>query len=177
MGKLYKRQVAQPAGQRFSLRKRKKLISDQGSGWNGRVFQLNGVVDTPRRARASIGKRIDDDVTSAAEILEVIRFGAGHFSLRDELNTGVSLLQNRSDISEKLVRIRFVIVQQTNALVAQAAVFSGSELGPFRNSGRSRIHNLQQLSFHAFCPPKSSFSLGRLFLSPKDYVDVRIMKL
>ena len=118
MGKLYKRQVAQPASQRFSLRKRKKLISDQGSGWNGRVFQLNGVVDTPRRARASIGKRIDDDVTSAAEILEVIRFGAGHFSLRDELNTGVSLLQNRSDISEKLVRIRFVIVQQANALVA-----------------------------------------------------------
>jgi hypothetical protein len=118
MGKLYKRQVAQAASQRFSFRKHKKLIGDQGGGWNTRVFQLNGVVDTPRRARASIGKRIDNDVASAAELLEVIRFGAGHFSFGDDLNTVVSLLQKLSDIGKKLVCIRFVIVQQTNALVA-----------------------------------------------------------
>src|SRR6266478_2933266 len=167
MGKLYKRQLAQAASQRFSLRKHKKLIGDQGEGWNTGVFQLNGVVDTPRRARASIGKRIDYDVATVNELLNAIGLGAGHFSFGDELNTVASLLQKRSDIAEKLVGIGFAIVQQTNALVAQAAVFPGSELGPFRNSGRSRIHNLQQLSFHAFCPPKSSFSLGRFFLSPK----------
>ena len=118
MGKLYKRQLAQAASQRFSLRKHKKLIGDQGDGWNTGVFQLNGVVDTPRRARASIGKRIDNDVASPAELPKVIRFGAGHFSFGDELNTVVSLLQKLSDIREKLVCIRFVIVQQTNALVA-----------------------------------------------------------
>jgi len=117
-------------------------------------------VDTPRRARASIGKRIDNYVASPAELLEVIRFGAGHFSFGDDLNTVVSLLQKLSDIGKKLVCIRFVIVQQTNALVAQAAVFPGSELGPFRNSRRSRIHNLQQLSFHACSLQNPRFSFG-----------------
>jgi hypothetical protein len=118
MGKLYKRQVAQAAGQRFSLRKHKKLVGDQGGGCNARVFQLNGVVDTPRRARASIGKGVDDYVGSVGELLEKIRSGAGHFSSGDELNTVVSLLQKLTHMSEKFVGIGLVIVQQTNALVA-----------------------------------------------------------
>ena len=117
MGKLYKRQAAQAAGQRFSLRKHQKLVGDQGGGCNPRVFQLNRVVDTPRRTRASIGKGIDDDVASVGKLLEKIRSGAGHFSSGDELNTVVSLLQKRADIGEKFVGIGFVIVQQTNALV------------------------------------------------------------
>ena len=118
MGKLYQSQVAQAAGQRFSLRKHKKLVGDHGGGCNARIFQLNGVVDTPRRARASIGKGVDDDIASVSELLEKIRSRAGHFSSRDKLNTVVSLLQKLAHMSEKFVGIGFVIVQQTNALVA-----------------------------------------------------------
>ena len=118
MGKLYKRQVAQAAGQTLSLGKYQKLVGDQGGGRNTRVFQLNGVVDTPRRARASISKGVDDDVTSGSELLEKIRSRAGHFSFRDELNTIVSLLQKLAYMSEKFIGIGFVIVQKTNMLVA-----------------------------------------------------------
>jgi hypothetical protein len=106
-------------------------------------------VDTPRRARASIGKGVDDDVAFVSELLEKIRPRAGHFPSGDELNTFVSLLQKVAYVSEKFIGIGFVIIQQTNALMAQAAVFSGSELSPLRNSGRRWIHNLYQLSFHA----------------------------
>ena len=118
MGKLYKSQVAQAAGQRFSLRKHKKFVRDQGGGRNARVFQLNGVVDTPRRARPSIGKGVNDDVAFVGKFPEKIRSRAGHFSFRDKLNTVVSLLQKLTHMSEKFVGIGFVIVEQTNALVA-----------------------------------------------------------
>src|SRR4030095_5078801 len=117
MGKLYKRQAAQAAGQRFSLRKHQKLVGDQGGGCNPRVFQLNRVVDTPRRTRASIRKGVDDDVTFVSQFLEKIRSRAGHFSSGDKLNPFVSLLEKLTHIREKFVGIGFVIVQQTNTLV------------------------------------------------------------
>jgi hypothetical protein len=110
-------------------------------------------VDTPRRAGASIGKGVDDDVAFVGKLLEKIRPRAGHFSSRDELNTFVSLFEKFTHMSKKFVGIGFVIVQQTNALMAQAAVSSGSELSSLRNSGRRWIHNFYQLSFHAV-PPK-----------------------
>jgi hypothetical protein len=75
-------------------------------------------VDTPRRARASIGKSVDDDVAFVGKLLEKIRSGAGHFSSRDKLNTIVSLLQKLAHIGEKFVGIGFVIVEQADALVA-----------------------------------------------------------
>jgi hypothetical protein len=118
MRKLYKRQVGQAAGQGFSLRKHKKLVGDQGGGWNTRIFQLNGVVDTPRRARSSIGKSVDDDVASLGKLLEKIRSCAGHFSSGNELNTVVALLQKLADIDEKFIGIGFVIVQEANAFVS-----------------------------------------------------------
>jgi hypothetical protein len=40
------------------------------------------------------------------------------FSSRDELNTFVSLFEKLTHMSKKFVGIGFVIVQQTNALVA-----------------------------------------------------------
>jgi hypothetical protein len=117
MGEPNERQVAQAAGQRFGLGKHKKLIGDQSGGRNSRVFQLNGVVDTPRRARSSIRKGVDDAVASISELMEKIRSRAGHFSSGDDLDTFVSLLQKLADMSEKFVGIGFVIVQQTNTLV------------------------------------------------------------
>jgi hypothetical protein len=75
-------------------------------------------VDTPRRARTSIGKGVDDDVASVSELLKKFRARAGHFSFRDELNTVVPLLQKLPYMSEEFVGVGFVIVQQANALVA-----------------------------------------------------------
>lgn len=97
MRKLDQPQVAQPTGQRFSLGEQKKFVCDQGCGWNARIFQLHGVVDTPRRARASIGKGVDDDVASVGKLLEKIRSRAGHLPSRDDLNTVVPLLQKVAD--------------------------------------------------------------------------------
>jgi hypothetical protein len=133
-------------------------------------------VDTPRRARASIGKGVDDDVAFVSEVLEKIRPRAGHFPSGDELNTFVSLLQKVAYVSEKFIGIGFVIVQQTNALMAQAAVFSGSELGPLENPRRRWINNLYQLCLHLVPPEDPGFSSGPPF-SPvkKDYCDVRIL--
>jgi hypothetical protein len=45
------------------------LVKDTGGGCNPRVFQLGAVVDTPLRARASIGKAVDDDVAFIGELL------------------------------------------------------------------------------------------------------------
>jgi hypothetical protein len=106
-------------------------------------------VDTPRGAGASIGKSVDDDVASAGKLLEKIRSRAGHLPSGDELNTFVSLFEKFTHMSEKFIGIRFVVVQKTYALVAQATVSSGSELSPLGNSGRRWIDNLYQLSFHA----------------------------
>mgnify|MGYP006955680906 CR=1 FL=1 len=68
----------------------------------------------------------------------------------DELNPFVSLLEKLTHTSEKFVGIGLVIVQETNALVAQAAIFSGSEPSLFGDSGRRWIDNTYQLFFH-FC--------------------------
>ena len=87
------------------------------------VFQLNRVVDTPRRARASIGKRVDDDVAFAGKLLKKLRSRAGHFSSGDELNAVVSLLQKLAHMSEKFVGIGFVIVQQTNPCNVGSGIF------------------------------------------------------
>jgi hypothetical protein len=106
-------------------------------------------VDTPRRARASISKGVDDDVASVGKLLEKIRPGAGHFPSGDKLNTFVALLEQLAHMSEKFVGIGLVVVQKTYALVAQAAVSSGSEIGPLENPRRRWINNLYQLSFHA----------------------------
>jgi hypothetical protein len=75
-------------------------------------------VDTPRRARASIRKGVDDDIAFVSQLLEKIRPGAGHFPSVDELNAVVSLLQQLGHLSQKFVGIGFVIVEETNALVA-----------------------------------------------------------
>src|SRR5262245_4301381 len=139
MGKLNQAQLAQSTSLGFRLGKQKKFVRDHGGSGNARVFQLNRVVDTPRRARASIRKGVDDDVTFGSQLLEKIRSGAGHFCSGDELNRFVSLLEKPTHMSEKFVGIGLVIVQKTNALVAQAAVLSGSKLSPLGNSGRRRI--------------------------------------
>ena len=93
MGKLNQPQVVQASAQRFSLRQQEKFVRDYGSGRNPRVFELNGVVDTPRRAGASIGEGVDNDIAPVSELLDKIRSGAGHFSSLDELNTLVPLFQ------------------------------------------------------------------------------------
>src|SRR5262245_33681645 len=148
MGKLNQAQLAQSTSLGFRLGKQKKFVRDHGGSGNARVFQLNRVVDTPRRARASIRKGVDDDVTFVSQLLEKIRSGAGHFSSRDDLNPFVSLLEKLTHMSEKFVGIGLVVVQETNALMAQAAVFSGSEPSPFGDSGRRWIDNPYQLSCH-----------------------------
>src|SRR5581483_7944816 len=51
---LDQRQVGQSARGRFGARQRHKLVGDDGRGGNAQAFELDGVVDTPRRARASI---------------------------------------------------------------------------------------------------------------------------
>src|SRR5215813_11561369 len=155
MRKFNQPQIAQSAGRRFGLRKQKKFVGDHGSGWNTRVFQLNGVVDTPRRARASIRKGVDDDVTFVSQLPEKIRSRAGHFSSGDELNTFISLREKLTHMSEKFVGIGFVIVQKTNALVAQAAILSGSKPSSLRNSRRRWINNPYQFSFHVCALPKT----------------------
>src|SRR5262249_35523056 len=70
-----------------------------------------------------IGKGVDNDVTFVSQLPEKIRPRAGHFPSGDELHTFVSLLKKLTDMSEKLVGIGLVIVQKTNALVAQLRYF------------------------------------------------------
>jgi hypothetical protein len=124
-------------------------------------------VDTPRRARASIGKGVDDDVAFISQLLDKSRPRAGHFPSGNELNTFVSLPEKLTHMSEKFIGIRFVVVQKTNALVAQAAVSSGSELSSLRDSERRWIHNLYQLSVHARALQNRRFRM--IFFSPRIY--------
>jgi hypothetical protein len=118
MRKFYERQIAHAPGQRFSLRKHQKLIGHQGGSRDARLFQLNGVVDTPRRARPSIGKGVDDYVAPVDQLLKTIRYCAGHFSFGYELNVVVALPEQVADIAKKFVCVGFVIVQQTDTPAA-----------------------------------------------------------
>ena len=117
-------------------------------------------MDTPRRAGASIGKGVDDDIASVGKLLKKIRRRAGHFPSGDELHTFVSLLEKLTDMSEKFIGIGLIVVQKTYTLVAQAAVFSGSKPSPLGNSRRGWIDNPNQLSFHVCALQKRHVYFG-----------------
>ena len=74
-------------------------------------------MDTPRRARASIGKRIDDYIAPIGEFLEAIGSGAGHFTFGDKLDAFVPLFEKIADALKKPVGIGLVVIKQTTARV------------------------------------------------------------
>ena len=93
------------------------------------AFELDRVVDTPRRARASIGKRVDHDIAARDQLGQTVRFGPAHFALRDKLDVAVAPLEQLTDELQKFVGIGLVVVEQTDAQALEAVVLAPSETG------------------------------------------------
>jgi hypothetical protein len=165
------------AGRRLGFSQRQELVGNEGGRGNARGFKLNGVVDTPRRAGTSIAERIDDQVASVAQLLKTVRLGAAHLSFGNQFHVVVALHEKLADIGKKLVGVGFVIVEQADALVIQAAVFSVRELGLFGSSGCRWIHNRYQFSFHALPRHRKGAMLLKARSPPLTAWDVLIMNL
>jgi hypothetical protein len=142
--------MSHAAGRRLGFGQRQKLIGDQGSGGNPRAFELYRVVDTPRRAGASIAEGVDDHVASVGQFLQTVRSGTAHFSFGNQLDTVATFFQKRPDKGEKLIGIGFVVIEETDLLSVEASVRSTGELGLFGNAGCRWIHNLYQFGFHRY---------------------------
>jgi hypothetical protein len=114
-------------------------------------------VDTPRRARASIGKRIDHNIAPVGEFPETIRAGARHLSFGNQLDALVTPLEKLTRTFKKAVRVGFIVVEQTDASVVQALVFPPSQSRSLDRSRRRRRHDGYQLSFHAMASRGGGF--------------------
>lgn len=80
MWNFYKRKIAQSTAFSLCLGENSKFISDDRGRGNSCGLELYGVVDTPRRARASISKCANDEITVRRQFLEAIGFSPGHLS-------------------------------------------------------------------------------------------------
>ena len=92
MWDLNKGKIAQSTGLSLHFCENKKFLSNDGSSRNSRRLKQGRVVDTPRRARASIGKGVDDNVALFYEILDTIGLGAAHLPPKNNFDSLVSLL-------------------------------------------------------------------------------------
>jgi hypothetical protein len=118
---------AQTSGLSLDLGKNEEFVGDYRSRRNSRRLKLDRVVDTPRRARSSIGKSRDHDIALLHQLLDAIGFGATHLSFEDDFDPVESPAQQFADIAEKSIGIGLAVVQQTNAFMMQTKIFPGGE--------------------------------------------------
>src|SRR3954470_23734710 len=96
-------QIVDTAASSLCSRQQKKSVCNDGRCRHPAVFELYRVVDTPRRARASIGEGIDDEVTIIAQFRQAIGLGPAHFTLSEKFDM-ILVPQQRAQVTEKMVR-------------------------------------------------------------------------
>ncbi len=103
-------------------------------------------MDTPRRARASISKGVDDDVALGAKLPETIGLHSAHLAPEDELRV-ITLLEQIADIPQKVVGVWLAVVEQADPRLPQSTEAPRRELAPLGLPYRRRIKDLDLL-FH-----------------------------
>ena len=145
MGNGYQREAAQAEDLGLRPAQRAELVAADDDGGDAVPLQFDGVVDTPRRARPSIGDRQHDGVTALQAAHHFSgRRGGGRLDFADLFERSGPLLQLVSDVTQQESGVRLLVVQQPDAPPPQ--VIKTRREGSLHDIGRGHGH--ENLDLH-----------------------------
>ena len=114
MRHLYERKIRQSPSLSFGDSKNDKLVGYDSGGRNRCCFELDGVVDTPRRTCPSISKRCDHVIASFFEFRKTISLRTVHFAPENNLYPRIFFQQEPTNMLQKLIGVGLAIVEKSN---------------------------------------------------------------